>query len=57
MVPLQQFFSPSDIKKAFTGLMTRSPQPGYRFCLFIDGLDEYGGDNVGDLEHRNWPTL
>jgi hypothetical protein len=46
------FFRPSDIQKAFTDLMTRSPQPGYRFCLFIDGLDEYGGENVSELDHQ-----
>jgi hypothetical protein len=46
------FFRPSDIQKAFTDLMTRSPQPGYRVCLFIDGLDEYGGENVSELDHQ-----
>jgi hypothetical protein len=46
------FFRPGDIQKAFTDLMTRSPQPGYRFCLFIDGLDEYGGESVSELDHQ-----
>ncbi|KAK4095685.1 hypothetical protein N658DRAFT_386454, partial [Parathielavia hyrcaniae] len=46
------FFSSSNIKKAFTDLIARPPPPGYRFCLFIDGLDEYGGDVVDELEHQ-----
>jgi hypothetical protein len=48
----QLFFSSSDIKNAFTDLTKGSPLPGYRLCLFIDGLDEYGGDDVDELEHQ-----
>ncbi|KAK4097475.1 hypothetical protein N658DRAFT_561739 [Parathielavia hyrcaniae] len=39
-------------QEGFTDLRARPPPPGYRFCLFIDGLDEYGGDNVDELEHQ-----
>jgi hypothetical protein len=46
------FFRLGDFKKAFEDLVSRSPHPGYRFCLFIDGLDEYGGDDIDDLEHQ-----
>jgi hypothetical protein len=46
------FFEPPSIRKAFEDLMTKPPLPGYRFCLFINGLDEYGGDDVHEKEHR-----
>jgi hypothetical protein len=46
------FFRPNDLEKAFTDLITISPNPGYRVCLFIDGLDEYGGDDLDGLEHQ-----
>jgi hypothetical protein len=48
----QLFFGFSSIRKAFEGLITRSPRPGYRYCLLVDGLDEYGGDAVSELEHQ-----
>jgi len=46
------FFGFPAIQKAFEDLITRSPKPGYRYCLLIDGLDEYGGDAVSKLEHQ-----
>ncbi|KAK3299763.1 uncharacterized protein B0H64DRAFT_379096 [Chaetomium fimeti] len=46
------FVDPRSIRKAFEDLVTKSPPPGYRFCIFIDGLDEYGGDGVHEREHQ-----
>ena len=46
------FFRPGDFEKAFHILVSKSPNPGYRFCFFIDGLDEYGEDGVDRLDHE-----
>lgn len=47
------FFRPDDFEKAFLRLVSKSPNPGYRFCFFIDGLDEYGEDGVDGLDHQD----
>ena len=36
----------STVKTAFENLMSTSIPPSYRFCFFMDGLDEYEGDTV-----------
>ncbi|CZR59953.1 uncharacterized protein PAC_09848 [Phialocephala subalpina] len=46
------FFRPKLIEKAFKNLVSIPRRAGYRFCLFIDGLDEYGDDHVDDWEHE-----
>jgi hypothetical protein len=46
------FFRPGNFEKAFHILVSKSPNPGYRFCFFIDGLDEYGEDGVDRLDHE-----
>lgn len=46
------FFGSNEIKKAFEDLITRPPRPGYCFCFFIDGLDEYGGDDIAEWEYQ-----
>jgi hypothetical protein len=48
------FFRPRDIESAFEILVsTPPPSSDYRICLFIDGLDEYVGDDINSLEHQN----
>jgi hypothetical protein len=40
-------FRPGDFEKAFEILVSTSPPSSdYRICLFIDGLDEYVGDDI-----------
>jgi hypothetical protein len=46
------FFRPEHIETAFRKLVSSSPSFGYRICLFIDGLDEYGDDNVDSYEYE-----
>jgi hypothetical protein len=53
------FFTPKAFQDAFRRLISRPSQSDYRICLFIDGLDEYGGgqddysgDDIDDLEHQ-----
>lgn len=48
----EAFFEPEDIQRAFDRLVSGSLLLGYRFCLFIDGLDEYGEDGRDRLEHE-----
>lgn len=48
----EAFFEPEDIQRAFDRLVSGSLPLGYRFCLFIDGLDEYGDDGRDRLEHE-----
>lgn len=48
----EAFFEPEDIQRAFDRLVSGSLPLGYRFCLFIDGLDEYGEDGRDRLEHE-----
>jgi hypothetical protein len=46
-------FRPGDFEKAFEILVSTSPPSSdYRICLFIDGLDEYVGDDINSLEHQ-----
>jgi hypothetical protein len=46
-------FRPGDFEKAFEILVSTSPPSfDYRICLFIDGLDEYVGDDINSLEHQ-----
>jgi hypothetical protein len=46
-------FRPGDFEKAFEILVSTSPPSSdYRICLFIDGLDEYIGDDINSLEHQ-----
>jgi hypothetical protein len=46
-------FRPGDFEKAFEILVsTSTPSSDYRICLFIDGLDEYVGDDINSLEHQ-----
>lgn len=40
----------SDLKKAFSRLLELKNSKTYRFCYFLDGLDEYEGD---PLEHKD----
>jgi hypothetical protein len=47
------FFRPADLENGMKLLISKSPFPGYRFCFFIDGLDEYGEDGVDGLDHQN----
>ncbi|KAK2750104.1 hypothetical protein FQN57_004597 [Myotisia sp. PD_48] len=42
-------FLPKDVQEAFKRLVQNSQVLAYRFCFFIDGLDEYDGD---DEDHR-----
>lgn len=46
------FFEPENIQRAFDRLVSGSLPLRYRFCLFIDGLDEYGEDGRDRLEHE-----
>ena len=46
------FFRPEDFGKGLQRLISKSPDPGYRFCFFIDGLDEYGEDGTDRLDHE-----
>ncbi|KAL2815396.1 hypothetical protein BDW59DRAFT_153888 [Aspergillus cavernicola] len=39
-------FRPSHLEEAFRNLIRHTEFPAHRFCLFIDGLDEYDGDSV-----------
>ncbi|KAF4965715.1 hypothetical protein FSARC_6498 [Fusarium sarcochroum] len=39
-------FADEDIEQAFEILLTHSAHENYRFCFFIDGLDEYKGNFV-----------
>ncbi|KAK1827512.1 hypothetical protein QBC39DRAFT_291206 [Podospora conica] len=48
----EAFFDQDHIQRAFGKLVSGSIPPGYRFCLFIDGLDEYGEDGRDRLEHE-----
>lgn len=47
------FFRPTDLENGMKLLISKSPFPGYRFCFFIDGLDEYGEDGVDGLDHED----
>jgi hypothetical protein len=47
------FFRPTDLANGMKLLISKSPFPGYRFCFFIDGLDEYGEDGVDGLDHEH----
>lgn len=42
----KSLFSPELIGDAFGRLLQQEDDPKYRICFFIDGLDEYTGDNV-----------
>ncbi|KAK1999303.1 hypothetical protein LX36DRAFT_748456 [Colletotrichum falcatum] len=43
-------FAASGFKSAFERLLRLPPDPAYRLCIFIDGLDEYGADPIsGEL--------
>ncbi|KAH6694283.1 hypothetical protein BKA61DRAFT_662945 [Leptodontidium sp. MPI-SDFR-AT-0119] len=42
-------FRISDLKTAFRNLTMAECFQNYRFCFFIDGLDEYNGDSVDRL--------
>ena len=46
------FFRTEDLARGMQNLISRSQYPGYRFCLFIDGLDEYGEDGVDGLDRE-----
>jgi NACHT domain len=46
------FFRSKDFERGFQRLRSKSPNPGYRFCFFIDGLDEYGEDGNDRLHHE-----
>ena len=52
-----KFESPSfritDIKAAFTKLISKRTFPKHRLCFFIDGLDEYEGDSLDHWELAN----
>jgi hypothetical protein len=43
-------FRPSKISEAFHAMMASEMDDKYRFCFFIDGLDEYRGDSVDHWE-------
>ena len=45
-------FRPEDFRKGLQRLISKTPNPGYRFCFFIDGLDEYGEDGADRLHHE-----
>ncbi|KAJ4264312.1 hypothetical protein NW762_005508 [Fusarium torreyae] len=40
------YFADEDIQQAFEILLTHGAHENYRFCFFIDGLDEYKGNLV-----------
>ncbi|KAJ2895983.1 hypothetical protein MKZ38_005991 [Zalerion maritima] len=40
----QDLFSAAEVRKAFDVLVGEASFPSRRFCLFIDGLDQYRGD-------------
>ncbi|KAK3360993.1 hypothetical protein B0T24DRAFT_643301 [Lasiosphaeria ovina] len=40
----------SAVKRAFELLAAKASNPTHRFCLFIDGLDEYHGDSAAHWE-------
>jgi hypothetical protein len=52
-----KFESPSfritEIKAAFTKLISKRTFPKHRLCFFIDGLDEYDGDSLDHWELAN----
>ncbi|KAI0134220.1 hypothetical protein BJ170DRAFT_190690 [Xylariales sp. AK1849] len=56
----ETLFGPQGINDAFARLLTLDISQKYRMCFFIDGLDEYTGDNVdyGALARRlrQWAT-
>ncbi|KAF4624521.1 hypothetical protein G7Y89_g13649 [Cudoniella acicularis] len=47
------FFRPRNLENSMKLLISKSPFPGYRFCFFIDGLDEYGEDGADGLDHED----
>jgi hypothetical protein len=47
------FFRPMNLEIGMRLLISKSPFPGYRFCFFIDGLDEYGEDGTDSLDHED----
>jgi hypothetical protein len=46
------FFRPEEFGKGLQRLISKSLNPGYHFCFFIDGLDEYGEDGEDRLDHE-----
>lgn len=39
-------FGDSDVEEAFAVLLEKKQHTGHRFCFFIDGLDEYPGNDL-----------
>ncbi|KAN0106729.1 hypothetical protein V8E51_009605 [Hyaloscypha variabilis] len=39
-------FRQEDIEKAFAILLEKTQHANHKFCFFIDGLDEYSGDDI-----------
>lgn len=48
----QLFFRPEHIETAFRKLVSLPSSSGYRICIFIDGLDEYGDESVDSYEYE-----
>ncbi|KAK4109280.1 hypothetical protein N656DRAFT_783186 [Canariomyces notabilis] len=48
----EPYFRPRHLEKGMERLISKSPYPGYRICLVIDGLDEYGEDGNDSLQHE-----
>lgn len=46
------FFRTEHIETAFQMLVSLTSSLGCRMCLFIDGLDEYGAENVDSYEYE-----
>jgi len=46
------YFRPDALKSGMERLTSSSMFPGHRFCFFIDGLDEYEGNEADSLEHE-----
>ncbi|KAL2170621.1 hypothetical protein VTG60DRAFT_4634 [Thermothelomyces hinnuleus] len=48
----KQYILPQQLERGMEALISKAPYPGHRICLFVDGLDEYGGEGTDEPDHE-----
>ncbi|KAK0702000.1 hypothetical protein B0T26DRAFT_659791, partial [Lasiosphaeria miniovina] len=51
------FFRPALLHQALERLISDMPKQGYRFCIFIDGLDEFQNNRTSGQDHAALEAL